>query len=473
MTGYNDGKNEARHVPSFEQYYFDYKGNYEKALRPDKFLILGKKGTGKSILAEYIKRNSEKDSCWFCDINSYKDFRFHELKYLKSEAISPNEYSTIWEWIILVQLAEIIVNDQAISAQKRGILENFLKNNFVGMRLNSNRIVKITKKNEIKGNILKNLLSLSGAKDTTYESGSYLDYLEDLNTCVVEALKESSSRYTLIYDELDDQFRDEEVYKSNLISLIKTVNNLNSQFLDCNIDAKVILLLRSDIFYVLNDPDLNKIEQDNSLKIEWGTSTDFNSPLIEMILLKIRKSCRGFSNYSNAKLYKILFPKTISNQNSVAYILGRTYLRPRDIVAYLNCIKDDYPNATSFKEKFFLIEEKKYSEYLYKEIKNELCGHFSEDKINQTLLLLKQYKKTKFKYRQIKSYYEEKKNMYPAIDLDESLTFLFDVGVIGNYWFNPASRKNYYTFIHRENAVVNFDRDFVIHPGLRKEFTLC
>lgn len=471
--GYSDGKNEARHVPSFEQYYFDYKGNYEKALRPDKFLILGKKGTGKSILAEYIKRNAEKDPCWFCNINSYKDFSFHELKCLKSEAISPNEYSTIWEWIILVQLAGIIVNDYAISEQKRDILKSFLENNFVGMKLNSNRIVKITKENEIKGAVLKNLISIGRTKDITYESGAYFDYLEDLNTCVMEALKESSSKYTLIYDELDDQFRDEEVYKSNLISLIKTVNSLNSQFLDYDINTKIILLLISDIFYILNDPDLNKIEQDNSLKIEWGTSTDFRSPLIEMILLKIRKSCKGFSSYPNKKLYNILFPKTISNKNSVAYILGRTYLRPRDVVAYLNLIKDDHPKATSFKEKYFLAAEKKYSEYLYKEIKNELCGHFSNDKINQTLLLLKQYKKTKFKYSQIKRYYEEKKNMYPAIDLDESLTFLFDAGVVGNSWFNPASRKTYYTFIHRENAVVNFDKDFVIHPGLRKEFTLC
>jgi ABC-type lipoprotein export system ATPase subunit len=70
--GINDGKKEALYKNDFEKYFFDYNGIYEKALAADKFLIMGKKGSGKTILAEYIRKISESDSQWFCEVRSYK-----------------------------------------------------------------------------------------------------------------------------------------------------------------------------------------------------------------------------------------------------------------------------------------------------------------------------------------------------------------------------------------------------------------
>lgn len=53
FIGYNDGKKEAEYRTDFEQYYFNYNGIYDTILRDDKFLLLGKKGTGKSILGAF------------------------------------------------------------------------------------------------------------------------------------------------------------------------------------------------------------------------------------------------------------------------------------------------------------------------------------------------------------------------------------------------------------------------------------
>lgn len=68
FIGYNDGKKEAERRSDFEQYYFNYNGLYEKILQNDKFLLLGKKGTGKSILGEYINKQATLQSNWFCKI---------------------------------------------------------------------------------------------------------------------------------------------------------------------------------------------------------------------------------------------------------------------------------------------------------------------------------------------------------------------------------------------------------------------
>ncbi len=474
FIGYNDGKKEAKFRNDFEQFYFNYNKNYDKILSPDKFLLLGKKGTGKSLLGEYIKKKASTDSTWFCEISSYKQFKFHELTHLQTRDIKPNEYIAIWEWILLLEIGKLCSSDEAIDNMIRDKLQQFLLNNFSTLKIDMNKVVEITKKRNIKGSLLKDIFSIEGqaGDDTKYTPGTYLEYLDDLRETIFAALKTSNSRYTIIFDELDDQFRNEDVYKSNIISLIKVTDRINSLLYDMEIDCKIILLLRTDIFYQLNDPDLNKIEQDNSVKIDWGNVANVSSPLFDMVLLKIRQSISGMDNYDKMLLFKKLFPQNINYRTPDIFILGRTYFRPRDIVSYLNLIIDKYPDTFYFGFKGFLELEKAYSEYLYKEVKNELCGHVCDEEINEIFLLLKQFKKTDFTYSDIKEYYNNRKNLYKHIDLENALKIMFDFSIIGNKWLNKARDKHYYSWSYRENAEIDYDKDFVIHLGLRKELTL-
>lgn len=239
-----------------------------------------------------------------------------------------------------------------------------------------------------------------------------------------------------------------------------------------NLDVKVILLLRTDIFYILNDPDLNKVEQDGSVKIEWGNTIKSNSPLFSMILNKIRKSIPELEMKNDSELFKILFPQDINYRRPNEFILGRTYFRPRDIVTYLNLIIQKYPDTGYFGYRGFLELEKNYSTYFYKEIRNELFGHLSDEKIDNSFLLLKQYKEPEFTYDEIKAYYESKINIYKEIDLDETLKYFFNFGVIGNKQFNKEKGKDFYSWAYRENIEIDYDKKFVIHLGLRKELSV-
>ncbi|MGL5904510.1 MAG: hypothetical protein ACRCZO_17640 [Cetobacterium sp.] len=53
--GRNDGKKEAE-LDDFESLYYDYNGLLHDSLDKFKFLVLGRKGTGKTLLAEMIKK---------------------------------------------------------------------------------------------------------------------------------------------------------------------------------------------------------------------------------------------------------------------------------------------------------------------------------------------------------------------------------------------------------------------------------
>ena len=474
FIGYNDGKKEATYRNDFELYYYDYNRSYEKILHDDKYLLLGKKGTGKSLLAEYINKLSQKQPNWFCKIASYKQFNFHELTHLQSGDVKPNEYIAIWEWIILIELAQLCINDEGIDHEFKDNLKKFITGNFFGIKLDNNKIVEITKTGKINGTFLCKLVGMSGgfSKSLKCEQGTYLDYLEDLRNVVIYALKVSKSEYTILFDELDDKFRNEEIYKSCIISLIKIVDRINCVFYGERIKAKIILLLRSDIFYVLNDPDLNKVEQDNSVRLDWGNTVSSDSPLFKMIFTKIRQSVPTIKGKSDSNLFRELFPQNIYSYPPNQFILGRTYFRPRDLVTYLNLIIEKYPQTRYFGSNGFLELEKEYSKYLLKEVKNELFGHMSEDEISESILLIKQLKKREFDYKEILDFYNSRKRQYKNLDLERNLRFLFDFSIIGNKWYKEGQNKFFYSWAYRENAYIDYDKRFVVHLGLKKALLL-
>ncbi|WP_394425155.1 P-loop ATPase, Sll1717 family [Vreelandella stevensii] len=112
--GENDGKKEAVYRSDFEKFFVDIDKNYEKIQDKRNFLVLGRKGSGKTFFGQYIKKMAESDPLQFCDISSYKDFKFQELVHLKSGDIQPNEYYEIWRWLLLLDLAKLCLTDQGI-----------------------------------------------------------------------------------------------------------------------------------------------------------------------------------------------------------------------------------------------------------------------------------------------------------------------------------------------------------------------
>lgn len=86
FLGEPDGRKEALYRPDFEKFFFDYQNIAEEAINPKNFLFLGRKGSGKTILAEYIKKQASTEPCHFCEIRSYKEFKFQELVHFKSRS---------------------------------------------------------------------------------------------------------------------------------------------------------------------------------------------------------------------------------------------------------------------------------------------------------------------------------------------------------------------------------------------------
>lgn len=470
--GENDGKKEAIYRSDFERYFIDIDGNYEK-LKIDKyFLVLGRKGSGKTYLGQYIKKMSASDPIHFCEVSSYKDFKFQELIQLKSGDITPNEYYEIWRWLILLDIGKQCLGDNGIpDCEAKDKLTSFFDANYNSTTIDAKKIVEVTKKKKVRGGFLKSFVDVSSGEKL--EEGLYLDYIDDLESVVFEVLSHSNSRYTVVYDELDDRFRDDEYYRHSIISLLKAADNINLKALESRVKAKIIILLRADIFSIFNDPDLNKIKRVNTLKIDWGTRVAVNSPLIGMVISKAKKSSILMSVLSDEEVFRSLFPQAISGINPERYILERSFFRPRDVITILNLIIDKYPNSDYFGWKSFLDVKKEYSEYLLDEIRNEMYGHYGDDEIDSIFKLLKNYNKHFVDYKELKEYMEKNQFHYKDLDLEKMLIGLFKFNAIGNKWYNEYKRKEYYTWAHRdEKADLDLDKIMVIHLGLREALSM-
>lgn len=286
-------------------------------------------------------------------------------------------------------------------------------------------------------------------------------------------LKTSKSKYTLFYDELDDRFQNDEFYRNSLISLIKTIDSLNCHFLDKRIKFKIVLLIRTDIFSVLNDTDLNKLKIINTLNINWGDRINSDAPLMNLIIQKAKKSNIELSTLSDYNVFKKLFPQSVKGVTPERFILERTFFRPRDIITFLNIIIDKYPHSGYFGWKGLYEERNSYSEYLFDEVRNEMIGHISQEEIDQGLKLLKNFNKHFFGFSDIQQYYEKNKTFYDKIDLQKILTEFFKFNVIGNRWYNTFKKRDYYTWYHRDNrAEIDFEKEIVIHLGLREHLSM-
>lgn len=472
FLGLNDGKKEALYKEDFERFFFDYQNMYEQAVSKEKFLILGRKGSGKTILAEYVRKRAESDPCHFCEIRSYKDFRFHELMQLKSRDIPPNEYICIWEWVILLDLARLTLQDNGIeNSNLRAKLDKFYRDNYYSLNIDSKKVIEITKANKINGSVLK--AGAEHAQTTTIETGAYHHYLEDLREVVLGLLASSKSQYTLFYDDLDDRFRDDPTYRNNIISLLKAADKLNLSLLERKINAKAALLLRSDIFAILNDPDLNKIKMVNGLIIDWGNVASDQSPLFDLVITKTKASIPDLNGMERGKIFNLLFPQDIRYIHPARFLLERTFFRPRDVVTYLNLIIQKHPSTEYFGWKGFVEVKKAYSEYFFQEVRNELSGHLDDEEIDKGTLLLKQFNRYHFPYKDISTYFEENKLNYNNLDLDKLLRVFFRFSVIGNKWFNEYKNKDYYSWAYRDNkAELDLNKGLVVHLGLREELSL-
>lgn len=475
-----DGREEAK-LDNFEALFYEKDNYYLDLMNSSKFLILGRKGTGKTILVNYLKKKNIPNPDVFINLLDISDVTSKKLQIFHNEDIQKDEMDSFWEYVFLLEFSEQIISESSFFQklfpwsnvkklrkeieESRFYLSGFNETNKIEGSLGMSESAKFTSKVKAGSEVTK-----------TYTKAKYYNLVKSLSPLIKNRIKIENKKRFIIYDDVDelyDQSKDRDFFLTMMNAMIRSAKRFNDNYFNSS-GLKVILVFRKDILKELQSraSNLNKIVGSSSININWiDYQKDINNPLIKLVIHKIRYSTDLYSE-SNETIFDAVLRQESSGDTLVGLLLDRTFGRPRDVINFLKIYQEDYPLDKRFLIKNLKKCYKKYSEWFYNEIANEI--HILENKkeIEETIRAIQEMKKKRFSIDELKMFIHDSESFpsYEIKNLRENINKLYELSIIGNISNKGNTVEFFYRTNHSSNA--NFDMNFIVHFGIQPYLSL-
>ncbi len=102
--------------------YFYHTRVVNRVLKGQKLYIVGRKGTGKTAISEYL--NNFNESGYYSQKLTFKNFPFNKLYELQDNGFtSPNQYITLWKFVIYSTVCKLMASNLSIDINTRQTLQ--------------------------------------------------------------------------------------------------------------------------------------------------------------------------------------------------------------------------------------------------------------------------------------------------------------------------------------------------------------
>ncbi|HHQ6001836.1 TPA: hypothetical protein ACSRWF_003731, partial [Morganella morganii] len=91
------GESEAQYLDNYSKYFYDLNNSLDKLNKKNKMVVIGRKGTGKTLLVNVFCEKKLKQNK-IAVVESLKEFVFHELIHFQGQDISSTKYVPIFKW---------------------------------------------------------------------------------------------------------------------------------------------------------------------------------------------------------------------------------------------------------------------------------------------------------------------------------------------------------------------------------------
>lgn len=253
----------------------------------------------------------------------------------------------------------------------------------LGVSLNAEGAKVLT--NEAKAEVIHKAQAIVN-ENQVRELGEIISLLAD------EVFTDPKNRFYLVIDRLDDSWVDDRIRFKLIRALIETVRAFQRVR-----SVKVVVALREDLLRTVFEKTRDAGFQEEKfegliLRLRWS-----KSQLKKLLDLRIGKLIR--EQYTQKQvLFDDVFRNEIRGESAIDYLLARTLLRPRDVIAFVNsCIelcegKEAVPPST------VQDAEQAYSLGRLRSIRDEWSGHY--DSLEACTELLRG-RNSSFKYSEI------------------------------------------------------------------------
>jgi hypothetical protein len=446
--------------------FLDDYGYTNLLLYDEKFLVLGLKGSGKSAIAARLELLAEQSDDFIVtnyDLSTeFPHKLFSKLLNLHENEAQLTKFQYYWEYLILLVFIESFSKDDSATYSNREqykLLLKVMEQLELMPTMSFTNLVTKLKAEDFEANLNNALSTIKGSKKGL---STIFNLLREI--CYSISVKR---KHLLIIDGLDSLMT-QQIKQNNIIaSLVVVSDAINRHFLENDINAKIILLCRTDLFDILPGANLNKIKQDSAIILNWyqeGVPAN-STNLIKMINLRIRTSI-GY----DTDIFEF-FPGSIqSGSLTVKTLLDHTRYRPRDLIALLNYIQTTTEGNLKPAHYEVLAGIMQYSrEFLLSEIKNELYGFLNDDEREKSMKLLSLMNKSTFNFEEIENI-KNADTRFQKLDTIRILQALFDCGAILNFRKDESGVYIYTSKIRNPTACFDPHQSIRIMRGLWKTF---
>jgi hypothetical protein len=471
--GFADATKEFTRKPViFENAFCDSRGIVNKLINKHQFILIGRKGVGKTAFSAKIQSLSLKsDNQIHTQVMNLNDFEFGTFAKtsIDSDVTGTQKYKSSWDFILLLAIYKIIFNDLEMSEDESINKIIFLLDK-AGFAIDNGFKADITRLSKIKLGIGVMDFDIEFEKEFKVSADNYLERITVIAEKMFQGLENiylNERQVILIIDGLDDILRFRKNKVEIISSLIRSADYVNDKMLRFDQKIKINILIREDIISMLNDPDLNKIIQDGSITLSWENRLD---ELKEIVDLRFMLS--GISKNEASNKWDTIFPRKIRSKSSWNQIIDHTLYKPRDILQFLKYCQDEYPNNETLSLSETQNVLKIYSnKYFIEEMKNELSGFVEEELIFLIPTVLRKLGGRSFSLDDMITLYKEQgtKKKITSDNIKELMLYLFDAGYIGQLLppIGTNSNKRSVIFKHRNpTARIDYYQKFITHQGL-------
>lgn len=310
-------------------------------------LVVGRKGTGKSAVFQYVlRRNSRGNSSFVLDLRP-EGFQLRKLVDLLDSVIGDGvreqTLTAFWDYILLTELAaKILDKDASLAHRDHDILRKFERVQAVAGAASlgdtadfSERLAFLLQQLESQFKAESQGISEPGIARIVWTKE-----IAPLREAVAGYLETKEEVWTL-FDNLDKGWPARGARPQDIVllrCLLVATRKLQKEMQRRRVDLKTVIFLRNDVFERLIDgmPDRGK---------ESSVSLDNSDPeVLEEIIRQRAVTSLGENIASFDAFWGSLFDQHIGGEASFRYLLRHTFLRPRDILGLVRKAVDTAVN---------------------------------------------------------------------------------------------------------------------------------
>lgn len=450
-----------------------------EALRNNnKFIIIGRKGTGKSTVQMHLARQVTAKGYLVHNFRFFNDLRSDDYKDIvgTQSGISYSkitndkslfmhyDFRDVWERVFFQKIATTLTDAghsnkfTAFIQPKNSIISNIFEG------ISKSLTVKVMPNmGPVAAEIGIDLSSLAQNKDEIP--------LKTYNKICRALLKEACIQFQMYFfvDELVfsrlDAKEDEVTLRAAMVrDVVRTVWELNNYCYQNMLEFHFICSVRPEIRNLINDLDSEsgKFLDGKDVELSWiTTSNDSDFLLLDVLQKKVEFSHFHPTDFEAFFAQEISFSgRTYSLKD---FLKTNTWGRPRDVVRLLLAIQKKSPNALEINEASLKAGLDEYSRMSLKELIDEIAVTYGS-----VIVDILKYKVRKKIYKDVQEFVSAIGVAGKGINGERLVRELFSLGFIGG--FQPGS-GNYY-WAHRGESYLKPEHKIMIHAGLWNELSI-